>query len=211
MYYVWTVSGNYPKKYWLKYNWDKNPDYLQFLDNKRIDTKGSTVEFELDKTANRETFLKYDYVMSDAVNLISERLARILEQSAKGDIQLIKATVRQSGDIVADYYIPVILNVISCVDNKKSHFDKDVEDYTKLYFKENSLKKHTVVRAKEHDLGILVVTENFAKECEKAKIKGAEFFREPYINPLYEWQNTKRQTLWFSPVDGDIGNKIRYK
>jgi len=186
MYYVWEISGNYPKKYWLKYNWDKNPDYLQFLDNKKIDVKDFTIEFNLDKTAKKETFLKFDYVMSDAVSLVSERLAKIIEQYAKDDIQLIQVTVRQNEKFVAIYYIPIFLNVISCVDGKKSNYDKEIENYTKLCFKESSLIGHTIVRAKEHDLGIVVVIESFVKECEKAKIKGVKFYKEPYINPLYE-------------------------
>ena len=184
MYYVWTIARNFPNSCWLKYDWDNNPDYLQFFENKRINID-CDINFYLQKKTNRNTFSKFDYVMSDAIPLVSKKLSDIILEYAVNDVQLIEVKIFQNEDFIDNYYIPIALQVIDCIDKKKSIFDKEIDDFTKIIFKPNSLENIIVAKAKGYENSDFIVQETFVKICNKEKIKGIEFFKEPYINPLY--------------------------
>ena len=185
MYYIWTIASNYPNSCWLQYDWDNNPDYLQFLENNKVKID-SDINFYLPEKANRNTFSKFDYIMSDAISLISKKLSDIILEYAVNDIQLVEVKVFQAEDFIGNYYIPIALQVIDCIDKKKSVFDKEIGDFTKMVFKPNSLKEHIIVKAKGYELGNPIVQELFVNACNNNKIKGIEFYKEPYVNPLYE-------------------------
>src|SRR5690554_6255522 len=125
MYYVWSISGKYPESCWLEYDWDNNPDYLQFLGNEKIVEPTESIIFNVGKKVNLKTFLKFDYIMSDATSLISEKLASLILKYAPTDLQLIKASVYQGKDLIGLYYIPVYLHIVDCIDKKLSIYDKD--------------------------------------------------------------------------------------
>lgn len=187
MYYIWTISEKYPNLYWLNYDWENNPDHLQFIEEFPTTSlpKDERIVLNLSPKTNKETFLKYDYVLSDAINLISERFARLMTEIAADDIKIIKSEIFQNNNFIGFYYIPVILNVVSCIDKKKSIYGKDVGDYTKLCFKKDSLKNHLIVRAKGYEDDGFIVTKKIVDACAKENIKGVDFFEEPYLNPLY--------------------------
>ena len=187
MYYVWTTSNNYPNSYWLKYDWKNNPDYLQFIDNQEAMSikEDEKIVLHLNQKVKIEKFLSYDYLLSDAVVLVSEKLACLMEQLASNDVKLVKAIILPSDQFIGNYYIPIILNTISCINKKESIYDKDLEDYTKLCFKKGSLKEHVIVKAKGYELGNSIVAKTFVEACIKEKIKGIDFVEEPYFNPLY--------------------------
>ena len=184
MYYIWTIASNYPNYCWLQYDWDNNPDYLQFLENKKVNI-GSDINFYLSKKANRNTFSKFDYVMSDAISLVSKKLSDIILEYAFNDIQLVEVKVFQTENFIGNYYMPIALQVIDCIDKKKSVFDKEIDDFTKIVFKPDSLKDITIAKAKGYENNDFIVQEIFVEICKKEKIKGIEFFQEPYVNPLY--------------------------
>jgi len=185
MYYVWNIASSYPNSCWLQYDWKRNPDSMQFSENNKL-CMNSDIIFYLQKKANRNTFLKYDYIMSDVVSLVSRKLRDVIIETAINDIQLIGVKVLQGDDFLDNYYIPIYLNVVDCIDRKKSIFDKEIEDFTKIVFKTNSLKEHIIVKAKGDEFGNPIVQYLFVDACNKNKIKGIEFYKEPYINPLYE-------------------------
>jgi hypothetical protein len=161
-----------------------NPDPLQFTEFKKSKII-SNIFLKLGGKANKKSFLKFDYVMSDAVPLVSEKLRSIIIDLASDDVQLVPAKVFQENDFIGDYYILNMLNNIDCIDFKKSKFDKEIEDFTKITLKPDSLGKHKIVKAKKYEDKNFIVTRTFVDACSKAKIKGIEFIEEPFINPLY--------------------------
>ncbi|ROT16554.1 imm11 family protein [Bacteroides caecimuris] len=186
MYYVWCITNKYPNSYWLKYDWKNNPDYLMFLGNTAISIPiEDRIIFELNDKVSLNSFLRYDYIMSDAVPLISKKLASIIRDNNIDGLQLIEADVYYKGSIIGEYYIPVFLNVVDCIDENKSIFNKEIGDYTLVSFKPNSLSDKMIVKAKGLELWWPIVQEEFVKICRKNKIKGIDFHKEPYINTLY--------------------------
>ena len=185
MYYVWTIASNYPNSCWLQYDWKNNPNYLQFLDNKKIVTPTKNIVFNLNKKIKLNTFLRFDYVMSDAMPLINEKLASIILNYAPKDIELIKAIVYQGSNTVGIYFIPLFLQVVDCIDKKKSVYDKDLDDYTKIVFKPESLENKIIVKAKSYEDNNPIVQEIFVNICKNEGINGIDFYKEPFINPLY--------------------------
>ena len=185
MYYIWTISEKYPQSYWTKYDWEHNPDYLQFLNNKTINLLDADIICRLSEKVNLNSFLKFDYIMSDATPLISKRLASLIIDNKIKDLQLISAKVCQGNNIVGEYYIPIFLSVIDCIDKKRSVFDKEIDDYATTVFKSDSLGNKQIVKAKGYEDGNPIVQESFVSLCNQAKIKGIDFHKEPFVNPLY--------------------------
>lgn len=186
MYYVWCITNKYPNSYWLKYDRENNPNYLMFLGNESVNIPNqSRIIFELNEKVSLKSFLRYDYVMSDATPLISKKLAALIRNSIIDGLQLIGADVYYHGKIIGEYYIPVFLNVIDCIDMNKSIFNNEIDDYTSISFKPNSLGDKIIAKAKGLELWWPVVQEEFVKICHENKIKGIDFHKEPYINSLY--------------------------
>ncbi len=186
MYYIWCITNKYPNSYWLKYDRENSPNYLMFLGNDSVNLpKNSRVIFVLDEKVSLNSFLRYDYVMSDAVPLMSKRLASLITNSKNDDVQLIAADVYYRGGIIGEYYIPIFLNIIDCIDKNKSIFNQMIGDYTSISFKPDSLGDKMIVKAKGLELWWPIVQEDIVKICYKNKVKGIDFYKEPYINPLY--------------------------
>lgn len=186
MYYVWCITNKFPNSYWLKYDWKNNPDYLMFLGNTVINIPiENRIIFELNDKVSLNSFLRYDYVLSDTVPLISKKLASIIRDNNLDGLQLIKADVYYKGSSIGEYYIPIFLNIVDCIDENKSIFNKEIDDYTLIAFKPNSLNDKMIVKAKGLELWWPIVQEEFVKICCKNKIKGIDFHKEPYINSLY--------------------------
>lgn len=186
MYYVWSITKNYPNSYWLKYDRENNPNGIMFLGNMSVNLPNeSHVIFVLDEKVSLNSFLRYDYIMSDLVPLVSKRLASLITNSKNDDVQLIAADVYYRGGIIGEYYIPIFLNIIDCIDKNKSIFNQTIDEYTSISFKPDSLGDKMIVKAKGLELWWPIVREDFVKICHDNRIKGIDFHKEPYINPLY--------------------------
>jgi hypothetical protein len=183
MYYIWDIVKSYPKKYWLEYDWNKNPEHLQFLENKIVELNNHNITLYLNRNVEINKFLEYDYVLSDALNLMSNKLAEIIRKNTSNDVQLMEVKAFQNNVFIDNYFVPIVLNRISCIDKSNSIYDKDVEEYTKIVLKKNSLKNHFIVQAKGYDK--YIVKEELVSICKKEKVKGVEFYKEPFIDPLY--------------------------
>lgn len=157
-----------------------------FLGNMSVNLPNeSHVIFVLDEKVSLNSFLRYDYVMSDLVSLVSKRLASLIINSKNDDVQLIAADVYYRGGIIGEYYIPIFLNIIDCIDKNKSIFNQTIGDYTLISFNPDSLGDKMIVKAKGLELWWPIVREDFVKICHDNRIKGIDFHKEPYINPLY--------------------------
>jgi len=189
MYYIWSISRDYPNKYWLKYDFEKNPDYLDFMENKKLNLINPLI-FYLDKNASVEKFKKYDFIQSDGPVLFSEKLAEIIKNIASFDIQLIKSELYCNNKLVDNYYVPNVLYALDCIDKKRSVVEDEDEDedditYTTVAIKSGSLGEHMLVQAKGLGWRNFVVKKEVVEVCKNAKIKGIDFCKEPYTNPIY--------------------------
>jgi Immunity protein family (Imm11) len=183
MYYVWTISSDFPNLYWLEYDSANNPDYLDFFNSEILEFK-KEVKFYLNRKASIDKFKSFDYIKSDAIPIVSNKLAEIIRQETSEDVQLIEVKVFQENNFVDTYFIPNVLNIIDCIDPQKSIKD-EFDDYMKLTFKPKGLGNHKIVKAEGYRDWDFVVDESFVNACNKAKIKGIDFYKEPYIDPLY--------------------------
>lgn len=75
----------YPEKYWLKYNHEVNPQRVEFLLGKKIDTKGNAILFSLKNKVSVAAISKYDYLYSDGADVVSEQVAGVLNEICSSD------------------------------------------------------------------------------------------------------------------------------
>ncbi|WBS02555.1 hypothetical protein OU994_30680 [Pseudoduganella sp. SL102] len=183
MYYVLSVSDDYPDSYWFKYDHDNSPSYLSFQSGEAVDQPKRPPLFTLDKKISIARFLGFDFLMSDGGDFISAKFADLMRNLAAGDVQIIEASVYVNGEKMNGFCIGNIANLVSCVDMEKSIYKpllKSCPDgpikFTRFEFIDNSLNDHKIVRCKE-DPQTIVVSEDFMQACKSAGIRGVEFLR----------------------------------
>mgnify|MGYP000570746087 CR=1 FL=1 len=139
------------------------------------------LEFEVDKI---DSYMKsYDLLPTYDAPLVSARFKDIFSDLAD-DIQFVNARIIDEKNNTNDnFYYMNILNVLPIMDKTKSvvEIEKTVRatyiNIKKLYVIEGSLKEHSIVRMEEDD-SYIMVTEEFKKRCEDAKLKGLHFTEE---------------------------------
>ncbi len=189
MYYFLGVSHSYPNSYWLEYDRSSGIDSVDFLRNERIELPLSIVlKFQIKKNISLPKFLKYDYLQTDASSIISERLANIFREVAPNDVQLIPVEVYVHTSYVGVYYLPIFLKVIDCIDWDTSVYDAQYNFFKKIVILPDSLGENNVVKAKGDQLGDPIVNESFYSKCMEKGICGCKFYKNPYINPLFDNQ-----------------------
>ncbi len=139
------------------------------------------LEFEVDKI---DSYMKsYDLLPTYDGPLVSARFKDIFSDLAD-DIQFVKARIIDEKNNTNDsFYYMNILTVLPIMDKNKSIVEMvkygkgTFMKIKKLYLIEGSLKKHSIVRMEEKD-AIIIVTPEFKKRCEDAKLKGLHFTEE---------------------------------
>ncbi len=141
------------------------------------------LEFEVDKI---DSYIdSYDLLPTYDAPLVSARFKSIFSDLAD-DIQFVNARIIDKKNNINDsFYYANILNVLPIMDKNRSIIE--MEKYgneaflniKKLYLIEGSLKGHSIVRMEEDD-SYIMVTEDFKKRCENAKLKGRHFREEGY-------------------------------
>jgi len=187
-YFLLTIAANYPNRLWLQYDWEKSPDHLRFYACRRLNLRKVTPILGLDRRASLDRFRSLDYFVSDGPDLVSVRFADLLRRIAASDVQLIEATVHQSGKSVGKLFIPNILHHIDFVDRRRSVVeDKDENgtNYRKMCFKPGSLGNHAIAKDSDSLRGNILVSETLATACTQQKLVGFELHPEPYLDPLY--------------------------
>ena len=127
---------------------------------------------------NISNFEQYDFLESgNGPFLVSPKLAMILDEIAKDDVQLIDADIKINDEVLGGYKIPNIITVISCLDTQNASYQKTSTGITILKMKciDNSLGNHKIVRMKE-DIGTIIVNGDIVNSCKKNKVKGIKFF-----------------------------------
>ncbi|MFK3908536.1 hypothetical protein ACI2KD_10795 [Pseudomonas monteilii] len=109
-------SDDYPEHYWLKYDRDANPDYFKFSGGERCEGISKALKFHLKGRVSMSSFLQYDFLSSDGPDVMTEKLARILENACPAGIQLVPVEVISNGKTWSGYYVVNILNIDKAFD-----------------------------------------------------------------------------------------------
>lgn len=176
----------YKRDVYFVYSEEKNPvSWIELQSGEKKCFDNIPLVYEVDKI---DTYIsKYDILPVIGIPLVSEKFKNLfydLEES--GQIQFFETKIiDKKGNLNSDFFAVHILNVIPCMDNEKSivetkkYGDAVITNVKKLYIKPSSLNKYLIVRMKEH-YSYIIVTENFKKRCNEAKLKGIEFVEEGY-------------------------------
>ncbi|GGY45250.1 imm11 family protein [Pseudoduganella albidiflava] len=183
MYYVLSVSDDYPDNYYFKYDHAGSPNYLSFKSARLVGDLSLQPTFRLNGKIGIDRLMEHDFFMSDGGDFISPKFAELIRAFAPNDVQLIEATVFINNKKINRFYIANILHSVACIDMKKSIYKPLIKSdpggpksFTRYEFIENSLESHDIVRCKE-DLETIVVSEDLVQACNRAAIKGIEFLR----------------------------------
>jgi hypothetical protein len=181
MYYVTSVSENYPDSYWFEYDHDKSPDYLSFQSGSIITNIDTRPVFKLNKNISKKKLLEFDFLMSDGGDFISQKFANLIKSISPDDVQIIEADCFLNETPIGPYFIANILNIIPCADMTKSSYRPLMRNsangpfkFTSIVFIENSLNGHLIVRCKE-DPETIVVSDAFVQACKDNNIRGVAF------------------------------------
>ncbi|WP_299883870.1 DUF1629 domain-containing protein [uncultured Lacinutrix sp.] len=129
--------------------------------------------------------VEYDFLpVSSGPPLVSEKFRNTFIELENEQLQFIPAKIiDKEGNINDMFYSLNILNLIECLDKKKSVFKiNSYESYEikKLYIDSKLIKNNLdIIRLKEDELRI-IINENFKKKSEIAKLKGMSFVEEGY-------------------------------
>lgn len=186
MYYFLSISQDYPNSYWLEYYRTTNLDSAVLLGNSKILPPSDTPIFYLRKKISISRFKKYDFLMTDAVPILSERLAEIYNRFAESDVQLILSHVYHNSEYIGNYYIPIYLKVINCIDWDRSIYNEKFNFFKQINILPDSLGDNQIVKAVGYQLGDPIIQDAIFFECQKKNIKGCSFYKNPYINPLFD-------------------------
>ncbi|MFK3725181.1 imm11 family protein [Pseudomonas monteilii] len=166
----------YPEKYWLKYNHEVNPQRVEFLLGKKIDTKGNAILFSLKNKVSVAAISKYDYLYSDGPDVVSEQVAGVLNEICPDDIQLLPAIVNVNGVILSNYYALNVLksehalDLEGCVYYSLGEDDDAPKRFEKIALLDK-VPSADIFRALEKRSSI-ILSDRLAQALEKASIKG---------------------------------------
>ncbi|WP_144936680.1 imm11 family protein [Pseudomonas alabamensis] len=174
-------SDDYPERYWLKYDRDVNPDYFKFSGGERCEGASKSLKFHLKGRVSMSSFLRYDFLSSDGPDVMTEKLARILENACPAGIQLVPAEVISNGKAWSGYYVVNILNIDKAFDMDRCVYSpllKSMPEGPKKFERISLLSsspKHDIFLAEE-DRARVIVSDALAQRLATAQLKGVALF-----------------------------------
>lgn len=129
---------------------------------------------------------EYDILPTIGVPLISYKLKKIIRELNINDCQFIPATIEDisTNKVNKNFFALNILNCIDCLDKEKSEIKPLMKSFPNgpikvisLFFKNNALEGHSIVRMLESK-STIIVNSIFLEICKKSKIKGVQFIEE---------------------------------
>lgn len=176
-----TPSNEYPNGYWLGYDHANSLEYLEFYKCKKLSTPETRPQMTLTKKVSLSAFRRYDYFFSDGPDLVSSRLAGIINSSTfADDLQLISVDVTINGKSYDDYFIVNYLRMESAIDMTDSLYKpliKSMPDGPKKFSRIVLLDKTPEIgmfRASESNSHV-IVSDDVAEVFESNSVKGVEF------------------------------------
>ncbi|PKH53050.1 hypothetical protein CXF68_13230 [Tenacibaculum sp. Bg11-29] len=181
MYYQ--LSEFYKRDIYFEYDNEKSPiQNNNFNCGEELEVSKPLV-FNIDKLDNY--IGNYDILPTFNTPLVSQKFAAIFQELVDAkQIQFIKTSIfDEKGNENKNFLLLNILNIIPCMDKKnsiietKTYGEAVLMNIKKLYILPNSLNNLSLIRMEEKK-SYIIVSEDFKKRCEEAKLKGIEFIEE---------------------------------
>ena len=173
-------NDEYPEKYWLKYDHEKNPSHLEFFLAKKLEAFDRPIVFSVKSKVSLANFKKFDFLYSDGPILVSERVSKILRDNCPDEIQLFPVIVNVNDESLTDYAILNILKSEEAFDLDSCVYVpliKSMPDGPKRFKKialQDKLSSAHIFRASENR-GSVIFSEKLAQIFTDASVKGVEF------------------------------------
>ncbi|MBA1192473.1 hypothetical protein G7007_06305 [Pseudomonas entomophila] len=172
-------SDEYPEKYWLKYDHEKNPSHLEFILTKALELDTDFVAFSIQKKISLAAFKKFDFLYSDGPDLVSGRVSRILRDNCPDDVQLVPAIIEVNDQVITDYAVLNVLKFEEAFDLSSCVYGpliKSIPDGPKRFRKivlQDKVSDAQFFRASENRESI-VLSNSIAQLFKDASVKGVE-------------------------------------
>lgn len=178
MYYQ--LSTFYKRDIYFQYAEENSILYDAFEKGESVDFKKEII-YLIDKI---DDYLNdYDILPTYNTPLVSSKFMNLFKNYEK-EVQFLKATIiDKKGNRNNTYYVPNILNMVPCLDKERSIIEEkkygsaSIMIIKKLYITPNSIQDFSIIRMKEKK-SYIIVTEEFKRRCEDAKLKGFNFIEE---------------------------------
>lgn len=177
-------TSNYPEKYWLSYDHEKNIDHLEFLECRMIPASENNIKLSLKKKVGLKDFRKFDYLFSDGPDLVSLRLVDLINSSDfADDVQFVPCELLINGEAYSDYFIVNFLFAEPAFDMENSLYRpliKSMPDGPKKFQHIKLLNRkpnRNMFRAAESN-SHLVVSDEVAVYFRENSVVGVDFVSE---------------------------------
>ena len=172
-------SDFYKRDIYFKYNDDKNNiSQYDFEEGIKIETL-DVLLYNIDKI---DSYIEsYDLLPTFGPPLVSEKFKRLFADIEGIELDFLTTQIVDNKGIeVNSFFALNILKKIPCLDKKRSVTEKTsygTLKIKKLFILPNALGSKNIVRMAEHE-SYIIVTEEFKKRCDEARLKGINFIEE---------------------------------
>lgn len=176
--YTWRIPESYPNKFIGEYCADKSPDRFLFKKAMEIEPGEATAYFMFNTIS--EKLAKYDCLPNTSrIPLVNGRVAQILMEECKNDVQLFRAVVSTLNGTLDDYYLVNITVSVFALDRENSEFrlipdTEAILSFTRIRYMEGCLLNHHIARNREYTSHILV-SSKLREIFKKEKVSGVSF------------------------------------
>ncbi|MFA5193784.1 MAG: DUF1629 domain-containing protein [Verrucomicrobiia bacterium] len=189
MIYLWRIPEFYPELLIGEYQRDRSPDRFLFDRGTRVAEDIPAPSFVFNARNARLAVLgRYDILPnSTMVPLVTQRVARVLDEMAGEDIQLIPANVTAGGQLLSGFKLVNVLRLVSSIDHSQSNFvcipgTKQIAKFNRFRVKPDALGYYHLAREAEYHPFILV-SEALKRAFETHNFKGCAFIQPENIKP----------------------------
>lgn len=169
----------YPESHWIGYDHDKNINHLRLKECRKL-ISPERLHYSIKENISIGSFRKYDYLLSDGVDLLSESLADFLSSQAKDDIQLVPAIIMAGRLALEGYFALNCLSGFEAFDKIKSKSEPLIDDmpdgprdFTKIILLDTEPPVR-IFRDSE-TMANVIVSNDLAEKIEEKNFKGLRF------------------------------------
>lgn len=179
MRFLWRIPDDYPETLIGEYQKEIAPDRFDLQKGKFLGCDWGVPAFEFQATCKE--LRKFDDLANNAmVPLVSNRIAKFLNQSLVELVELIPASIKTQDGNLDGYSVVNVLHLGESVDRQKSQYTcipgtEQPMSFSKLEFLGNPDSK-MIIREKIYP-GFIVVTDAFKQVCDEQNWNGVGLFQ----------------------------------
>lgn len=172
-------SKFYKRDVYFEYNDDENEiSQYDFTEGVNLEVS-KKIYYDVDKI---DAYIRtYDVLPTFGLPLVSEKFKEVLKNIEGTNVEFFPARiVDKKGNVEDGFFALNILNKISCLDTDRSIVEETsygTLKIKKMFVKPDALDSYSIIRMEEHESYIIVSSE-FKKRFEDAKLKGIDFLPE---------------------------------